>query len=196
MTFGRTLTLCILSGFALFLLPACGSTTNSGDEGDYAAKDALIEKADINGDGRADMVRYFVEGKAGTESAANKTLIRAELDLNFDGKIDKKNFYNAETGMLEKTELNWDFDDNVDMINFYDSDGKIEAQKIDRDFDGRFDVLKRYKIGLLYSRQIDSDGDGKMDLWEYFTKKGKVYRIGKDLDGDGKPEYFEDLKKK
>jgi hypothetical protein len=196
MTFVRTLSLGSLLALTLFLLPACGSASKNGDDDAYASKDALIEKADINGDGRADMVRYFVEGKAGTEQASNKTLIRAELDLNFDGKIDKKNFYNPDTGTLEKTELNWDFDDNVDMINFYDADGKIEAQKIDRDFDGRFDVLKRYKIGLLYSRQIDSDSDGKMDLWEYFTKKGKVYRIGKDLDGDGKPEYFEDLKKK
>ncbi len=196
MTFGRTYVLGSLFALSLTAVVACGSTAKSDNGDGYVSKDALVEKADINGDGRADMVRYFVEGQAGTEEASNKTLIRAELDLNFDGKIDKKNFYNAETGTLEKTELNWDFDANVALINFYDADGKIEAQKIDRDFDGNFDVLKRYKIGLLYSRQIDSDNDGKMDLWEYFTKKGKVYRIGKDLDGDGKPEYFEDLKKK
>ena len=197
MTLGRTLPTFVLSLLTLALLVACGSSSNSAtDDADYTSEEALIEKSDINGDGRPDMVRTYIEGKTGTDGSTAKTLIRAEMDLNFDGKIDKKNFYNPETGNLEKTELNWDFDDHVDMINFYDADGTLEAQKIDRDFDGRFDVLKRYKIGLLYSRQIDSDNDDKMDLWEYFTKKGKVYRIGKDLDGDGKPEYFEDLKKK
>lgn len=180
--------------FYAVVLTACGSSPKSGagESGGVMAGGGLIEKADINGDGRPDMIRYFVEGGKDEE----RTLVRSELDLNFDGRIDKKNFFNTQTGTLEKVEINWDFDEHVDMINLYDEQGNIQSQKIDRDFDGHFDVVKRFKQGLLYTRALDTNADGKMDLWEYFSKRGKIRRIGKDLDGDGKPEYFEDVKKK
>jgi len=170
---------------------ACGSGT-AQHEAEADLSNALVERADMNGDGKPDLFRYFAEG--GTED--QKKLVRLEVDLNFDGRVDKINTYNPETGKLTKVELNWDFDKAFDMVEFYDADGNLESEEIDRDFNGAFDVLKKYKGGLLYSRQIDTNADGKWDLWEYFTKKGDVYRLGKDQDGDGKPEYFEDVKKK
>jgi len=174
-------------------LLACGSEgAGKGAEGGLPT-DALVEKVDMNADGRPDMTRTFVPG---TKEGEERRLARIEVDLNFDGKVDKRSSYNPDTGKLEKVEINYDFDDAFDMVSYYDAEGNLEAQKVDRDFDGKPDVLKRFKGGLLYSRQIDANGDGKWDLWEYFTKKGDIYRLGKDLDGDGTPEYFEDLRKK
>jgi hypothetical protein len=34
-------------------------------------------------------------------------------------------------------------------------------------------------------KESDTNGDGKVDFWEYFDDAGKVIRTGKDLDGDG-----------
>jgi len=182
-----------LSLLVLALAPACGASTAQHDaSGDANVSDALVERSDMNMDGRSDLTRYFAPGAADGQ----KKLLKLEVDLNFDGRVDKVNTYNPETGKLTRVELNWDFDKAVDMIETYDAEGNLEQQEIDRDFNGQFDVIKRYKGGLLYSRQIDTNGDGRWDLWEYFSKKGDVYRIGKDLDGDGKPEYFEDVKKK
>lgn len=178
---------------AMGLAPACGSQSSSKGETGGVPADALVEQVDMNADGRPDMTRTFLPAaKEGEE----RRLVRVDVDLNFDGRVDKRSTYNPDTGKLEKVEINYDFDDAFDMLSYYDAEGNLEAQKIDRDFDGKPDVLKRFKKGLLYSRQIDSNGDGGWDLWEYFTKKGEVYRVGKDLDGDGTPEYFEDLKKK
>lgn len=172
---------------------ACGSGTAQHEAGTEAdLSNALVERADMNGDGKPDLSRYFAAGA----DEDQKKLVRLEVDLNFDGRVDKINSYNSETGKLAKVELNWDFDKAFDMVEIYDAEGNLETEEIDRDFNGAFDVLKKYKSGLLYSRQIDTNADSKWDLWEYFTKKGDVYRIGKDQDGDGKPEYFEDVKKK
>ena len=181
------------ASLVLGLVAACGSENASKGARDGIPEDALVEQVDMNADGRPDMTRTFI---AGTAEGEARRLVRIDVDLNFDGRVDKRSTYNPDTGKLEKVEVNYDFDDAFDMISYYDAEGNLEAQKIDRDFDGKPDVLKRFKGGLLYSRQIDSNGDATWDLWEYFTKKGEVYRIGKDLDGDGSPEYFEDLKKK
>lgn len=182
----------VLLVLALPTLQACGAAASQSQATTGVdVTDALVEKADMNGDGRSDLARYYATGKDDSQ----KKLLRLEVDLNFDGRNDKINHYNPETGKLVKVELNWDFDQNVDMVDLYDADGNLETQEIDRDFNGKIDVLKRYKGALLYSRQIDTDGNGTWDLWEYFTKKGDVYRLGRDQDGDGKPEYFEDVKK-
>ena len=176
----------------LALLTGCGSGAVQQGASEADLNDALVERADMNADGRPDLSRYFAPGAA----EGQKKLLRLEIDLNFDGRVDKINTYNPETGKLAKVELNWDFDKGIDMVETYDAEGNLEEQSIDRDFNGEFDVLKHYKGGLPYSRQIDTNNDGRWDIWEYFTKKGDVYRIGKDQDGDGKPEYFEDVKKK
>ena len=176
---------------ALVLAQACGAA-NQNATATADLTDAMVERADMNSDGVPDMTRFYAPGS----TEANKKLLRLEVDLNFDGRVDKINTYNPETGKLAKVELNWDFDKGIDMVETYDAEGNLDSQQIDRDFNGVFDVIKQYKGGLLYSRQIDTDNDRRWDLWEYFTKKGDVYRLGKDQDGDGKPEYFEDIKKK
>ena len=45
------------------------------------------------------------------------------------------------------------------------------------------DIYLAGRDGLVAMR--DTNGDGKVDFWEYFDDAGKVIRTGKDVDGDG-----------
>jgi hypothetical protein len=174
---------------AAVALVACGGAQKKGDPNALPA-DASVEKTDVNGDSKPDIVKYYVG------QASERKLARMETDLNGDGIPDKITYYDLQTGKVTRVEANLDTDKKVDLVDYYDADGMLARQEVSRNFDGKFDVVKTFKQGKLYSREMDSDVDGKIDLWEYYNKDGQLYRIGKDQDGDGKPEYFEDVKKK
>jgi len=38
--------------------------------------------------------------------------------------------------------------------------------------------------------QVDTDGDGRVDLWRAFDKNGKILTLNSDDDGDGKPDLW------
>ncbi|MEO1233922.1 MAG: hypothetical protein AAFZ18_34000, partial [Myxococcota bacterium] len=55
------------------------------------------------------------------------------------------------------------------------------------DNDGRMEVIRFYDDGKLERKEVDTNGDGKPDRWEYF-KRREVDRVGIDKDFDGKPD--------
>ena len=48
-----------------------------------------------------------------------------------------------------------------------------------------FDLFKTYEQGVVRRKERDTNGDGKVDFWEYLDEKGNVLKTGKDLDADG-----------
>ena len=47
-------------------------------------------------------------------------------------------------------------------------------------------------VARLDRKERDSDGDGKVDVWERFNDQGEVVRTGRDTDGDGKMDVREE----
>lgn len=143
-------------------------------------------------------------------------LILQEVDLDTDGRPEIKNYYRPRTEdrVLVKKEVDLNRDGSIDLISYFDDDGNLKKEEMDSDYDGRFDWTDHYREGRrvmseydtetdgmpnvfkyyetdngvthLARKERDTDGDGKIDVWERFDPTGKVIRTGRDLDGDGK----------
>lgn len=142
----------------------------------------LVEKADLDGDGSPDVWNYYREGAGG------KVLQKKAIDLNGDGRPDAVQVFD-ESGVLVREELDLDFDSRIDKVRFYEN-GKLIREEIASHFDGRVDIKKFYENGALVLKIVDSNRDGVFEEYQYFVG-GKLERIGWDRDGDGKPEVFE-----
>ena len=137
-----------------------------------------IQSIDINGDKQADVFNYVRP-----RSDAAPLLIRKETDLNWDGRIDVRAWFD-EDGVLTKEEMDGDFDGHVDWTDHYQGTRRVMSE-VDTDFDGVYDLFKYYEGAVLRRKERDSNKDGKVDLWEYFDDKGQVVKTGQDVDGDG-----------
>ena len=133
---------------------------------------------DLNRDGKPDVFDHYVKNADGTDR-----LVRKDLDINMDGKIDVWRSYD-EKERLKKEAVDLDFDGRVDVVNIYDPEGKLVRKESDLQFDGKPDVFKYYEQGKLVRKEVDTNGDGRIDYYEYY-EDGKIDRVGEDLDGDG-----------
>ena len=120
-----------------------------------------------------------------------KILVRKELDLNGDGKIDYVYYYDNKKPTDERVEkivVDNDFDGKFDETRYYNPDnGQLIRKELDLNFDGRPEIIKRYYNGQLVKKEVDPNFDGVMDYWEYY-QDGKLVRVEVDTDGDGKPD--------
>src|SRR5208283_2470246 len=77
----------------------------------------------------------------------------------------------------------------VDYRVFYDGRGKVEHEELASRHDGRMDTFYYYKDGVLSRVEIDSKGNGRIDIWVYLTSDGKyVQRYERDTKGTGTPD--------
>jgi hypothetical protein len=62
-------------------------------------------------------------------------------------------------------------------------------EKVDMDYDGKFDLSAVYdpKTGVVAEIERDSDFDGKYDLKELYDTSGKLTSVRIDRDGNGEP---------
>jgi len=176
----------------------------------------MIERVDINNDGKPDVFKFYrladmsaptpaptEEGKDAKEAkvvkSAKRTLIRKEMDINFDQRLDIVEYYEGDAGKEQKVreELDLDFDGRVDSTNHY-KDGNLTLVEQDLGFDGKVDTWKYFQmtttddgkpINRLVERRRDTNGDGVVDVWEYYTK-GNLVKVGKDTNADGAPDQF------
>lgn len=136
-----------------------------------------VHRADLNRDGETDQWVYRRDGQ----------LVWAERDIDFNGRIDIWEHFDAE-GRLVEQEMNLDFDDQIDVVRSYRDDA-LRRRELATGFDGRFEMVKYYDgEGNVLRVERDSDDDGRMDTWEYFDDN-EVVRVGHDTDGDGTPEF-------
>lgn len=206
---------------ALFLA-ACGGSKEQTktEESDQGAATSLspvqtesdgnsaIERIDVNNDQKPDVFKYYrlVEEAAPAGDKAQpgvkqqkKVLIRKEMDVNFDQRIDIVEFYTGDAGkeVKQREEMDLDFDGRVDATYHY-KDGNVTLVEEDLGFDGKVDTWKYYQmtqgedgkpVNRLVERRKDTNGDGNADVWEYYTK-GSLARVGTDTNGDGTPDQF------
>ncbi|MBN1114478.1 MAG: hypothetical protein JXA66_03990 [Oligoflexia bacterium] len=143
-----------------------------------------IEINDTDNDGIPEIKRYYVRDASG-----NNILVRKELDINADGRIDYTYYYTG--GLAQKVikiEVDLDFDGIVDEKRYFSpEDGSLVKKEFDLNFDGKPDVLKRYYNNELIKKDIDRNFDGAMDSWEYY-QNNRLARTEIDTDFDGKPD--------
>ncbi len=164
--------------------------------GRYARDNNLaVVTFDLNDDGIPDVYKLMsrspddsasVSGSAANAQPSSLAdaprLIRKEVDLNHDGRIDMYRIYD-EGGLVTEESSDLDFDGRHDTRSVY-AGGIMVRREADLNYDGTPDIIRTYDAEKLKMVETDSDGNGKIDTWEYF-EGGKLDRIGTDTNGDG-----------
>ncbi len=140
------------------------------------------QDVDLDVDGTPEIINFY------RERSNDRLLVKKKLDLNRDGQMDLISYFH-DTGKLEREEMDSDYDGTFDWTDHY-RDGKRVMSEYDTETDGRPNVFKYYDtsegVTFLSRKERDTDGDGKIDVWERVGQDGTVIRTGKDTDGDGK----------
>lgn len=140
-----------------------------------------VTEHDLNRDGKTDVWSYAVAAKD-AEGKEVERLVRKELDINWDGRVDIRRHYGADE-VIEREVLDLDFDGKVDQVNAYEK-GVLLRKERDLNYDGKADQWVFFERGRIARKERDSNFDGKVDYWEYW-EADQVDRVGEDLDGDG-----------
>lgn len=159
---------------------AAGAQRIPADDFDYSAHE--VRPLDLNKDGSPDAYQYsrVVDGVS--------VVVRKEVDVNFDGKIDLIRTFN-QRGDLVSERLDHDFDGRIDVVNWFEQ-GVIVKKEYDTNFDSVVDVWRYFDKGVVSRKEADLNHDGKVDYWEYY-EQGKLDRVGIDRDGDGEVDEWE-----
>lgn len=185
----RLVVLFVVTAFAL----GCASS-KAAEKADSAGGEQLAENIrqkqqgnekvtefDLNGDKKPDVWSYTVPGKSPDGKDIDR-LVRKELDLNWDGKVDISRQYD-DREQIEREALDLDFDGKVDQVNYLEK-GIVVRKERDLAAGGKPSLWLFYEKGKLVRKERDTNGDGRVDYWEYW-EADQVDRIGEDLDGDG-----------
>ena len=168
------------------------ATKNLGRPGE------IVKRFDLNEDKIPDLWKFYV--KRPDPRTPGKTLlqlVRIEIDLNGDGRVDIRRYYDPR-GSKIRDEFDLDYDGRFDVRNHYYQRLLTKQEYFMRRKD-RPDLWKyfepvpgkkgRGKVRLV-KKERDTNGDGKVDYWEYW-EAGKLDRIGRDTDFDGSVDAWE-----
>jgi len=108
----------------------------------------------------------------GRKTGVGKKTSRLDFDKNNDGKIDQTMVLDSKGNKLYE-ELDFDFDGEMDDFCFY-ANGVLERELVDTNFDGRIDLWVYMRKGVYVERyERDRDYDGVVDLVKEFGKPKK-----------------------
>ncbi len=138
-------------------------------------------EVDLDGDAKANVTNFYRE-----RTDAPRLLMRKDIDLNRDGRIDVRTSYD-DGGLRTQEEMDGDFDGRADWVDHYIG-GKRAYSEVDTDFNGTFDLFKYFENGACRRKERDTNGDSRVDFWEYLDEKGNVTKTGRDIDNDGQME--------
>jgi len=105
-----------------------------------------------------------------------------ESDMNHDGKPDSWTYIT--NGYVDKQEIDMNFDGKIDTVYLYEEGNKVKEEMLDTNYDGKMDNWRYFNLGKLVIEEIDNNYDGKVDVW-FYVDRGRIYKIGRDIDGDG-----------
>jgi hypothetical protein len=177
---------------AAALLSACRAQTPAPaprllEKGPYQAlyaPDGVLERLayDADGDSRADVVTFYAGGGRP---------LRAEVDSDLDGKVDRWEVY-GEGGKTSRLGSARRGGHAPDLWSFADGAGGVSRREYDDDGDGRFERAEDLAGARTVAEELDGDGDGRRDRRIVFGEDGSVAWVEADADGDG---LFERLEK-
>ena len=143
----------------------------------YDEFENLSEKhVDSNKDCQHDQAVYYADGRAK----------RAEIDSDFDGRIDTWTFFEADGKTIGRQEVDATGDGKKDRWIQYRG-GRPATQLEDKNSDGKPDATLYYKDGQPKRLEEDTSFDGKTDRWVDYAA-GEPVVIEDDTHHDGKPD--------
>ena len=118
---------------------------------------------DRNGDGVIDVRTYMREGRP----------VRLESDGDGDGRIDRWEYYDG-SGALLRVGSSTRLDGREDA--WVRQAGRERVVELSTARDNRVDRREFHRDGVLVRTESDSDGDGRVDVWEEF-ENGALVRV-------------------
>lgn len=120
------------------------------------------------------------------------------FDINRDKKknIDIWKVYRKD-GSLSCREMDLNYDNKRDLvIEYYKNGVSRRVMWQDQDFDGKFDIVMHLRPdGSLEKTEMDTNSDGKIDLWKSYRinrdKDNVTFKVTRDRDYDGYKDYWE-----
>ncbi len=112
------------------------------------------KEADLNGDGKVDIVYFF---------DADGQVTKETMDLDYDGKVDDTLYF--EKGKKVRSEKDLDGDGRVDTWSYYDGNEKLVRKERDVKGTGKVDYWEYWENGAIDRIGEDLDGDGQVDRW-------------------------------
>ena len=183
----------LAAGALALAVGGCGSSEQEADKiraeasilGVEVTETSEVEQYDMNGDSKPDIWKYF--SLVGEDRRRAKA--RDDRDFNYDGKVDSRQHFSPE-GAMVREELDLDFDGRFDAVDYYQA-GALTKREMAFDFGQNPTVWKHYEGGKLIRKERDTNGNGRPDTIEYW-EDDKLLRVGYDRDGDGTPDFFEE----
>lgn len=157
---------------------ACGFGRPSVVHSEYDDQTGKLKTMtrDSNGDGRIDEW-VFMDGV---------TAIRGEFDKDFDGKLDRWEYYkDGKINALVKVGTSVRKNGKEDAWAYSDANGQIVRIEISSKQDGKITRREYYENGNLVRAEDDTKGTGRPDKWETYAG-GALATVGFDSNGDGK----------
>ena len=151
--------------------------------------DLQVKTYDMNRDGKSDIFTFFRRSPdAQSSGKLVEVILRKEVDLNQDGRIDVVHVYDASGHLIEELD-DLDFDGKADEISYF-KEGTLQRKELYFKFDGKPDLTKYYAAGHLVRTEADRNHSGHIDTWEYYENDA-LQRVGTDTNGDGKVDQWE-----
>lgn len=85
------------------------------------------------------------------------------IDHDGNGSLDER-WFTSTAGTIIRTEIDRDFDGKTDIIYRYDRQGRLDTADSDDNFDGAFETKWNYIRGNATYAEVDSDSDSSPDL--------------------------------
>ncbi|MBA3548494.1 MAG: hypothetical protein H0T76_18585 [Nannocystis sp.] len=121
--------------------------------------------------------------------SAGKRVLQQDLDQNGRADLITLTLGGENDGKIRCQQADLNRDGRLDAFLHYDERGDLVREQFDQDFDGRIDLGRSYKDGVLELDEQDLDHDGFVDAWRRYDK-GKLVRIDHDRDIDGRADTF------
>jgi hypothetical protein len=132
-----------------------------------------------NRDRRTDLFEVRTRDEGNGEEVV---LLRRAQDLDFDGRLDVVERYDAKGARAEES-YDLDFDGLPDVTAHYEQ-GELVRKELSHGTDRTVDAVQFFEKERLVRIERDTNRDGRIDLWEYW-EDGRIDRIGEDVDADG-----------
>ncbi|MEO0593249.1 MAG: hypothetical protein AAFZ38_06690 [Myxococcota bacterium] len=142
-----------------------------------------IQEFDLNRDSQPNVFKFVR-----SDPEAGQVLIRKDIDLNNDGRVDIVQLYD-DKGEMTSEQSDLDFDGRMDVVSHFE-ESTIARKELDLDYDGKPDIVRYYAEGKVERVESDNNDDGRIDTWEYFSN-GELDRVGTDNDGDGIVDHWD-----
>jgi hypothetical protein len=107
-----------------------------------------------------------------------------EADMNKDGKPDKWVRIESDNRIVITADQN--FDGEIDYRGEFTKEWKPIFEEFDDNYDKVMDTFYYYDKGALVREEIDSNNDGKIDIWVYMYSSVYIAKYAADTDFDGK----------